>query len=214
MADGPRYLRVPYAEKDAAKRLGALWDSGRRLWYVPSHGVSVERERELLSTWGTNPTGATSRRAAAAISAPTLALTSPARSLPGANNKHCASRPVDMYDRSFDGLAEVGGTASTHEVEERCRDVSAVAHMLQEGCRVGASGYLVGDGFVVSDDEDGRRGVENYSDPDSASCGEASVAESGSEYVPTDEDDDADALSVEGEGDSDGVNDSDDGSVI
>lgn len=27
-------LRVPFAEKDEAKRLGARWDPGRRLWYV------------------------------------------------------------------------------------------------------------------------------------------------------------------------------------
>lgn len=28
------YLNVPYAQKDAAKRLGARWDSERRKWYV------------------------------------------------------------------------------------------------------------------------------------------------------------------------------------
>ena len=27
-------LQVPYAEKDAAKRLGAQWDPARRVWYV------------------------------------------------------------------------------------------------------------------------------------------------------------------------------------
>jgi exodeoxyribonuclease VII large subunit len=30
------YLRVPYAEKDAAKSLGARWDPNERSWYVPS----------------------------------------------------------------------------------------------------------------------------------------------------------------------------------
>ena len=29
------YLNVPYAEKDAARRLGARWDASRRKWYVP-----------------------------------------------------------------------------------------------------------------------------------------------------------------------------------
>lgn len=29
-------LRVPFAEKDAAKALGARWDSTKRVWYVPS----------------------------------------------------------------------------------------------------------------------------------------------------------------------------------
>jgi hypothetical protein len=27
-------LRVPYAQKDAAKALGARWDAARKLWYV------------------------------------------------------------------------------------------------------------------------------------------------------------------------------------
>jgi hypothetical protein len=30
-----RYLAVPFAEKDEAKRLGARWDPKRRLWWVP-----------------------------------------------------------------------------------------------------------------------------------------------------------------------------------
>ena len=31
------YLRVPFAEKDAAKQLGAKWDPGERAWYVPEN---------------------------------------------------------------------------------------------------------------------------------------------------------------------------------
>ena len=27
-------LKVPFAEKDAAKRLGARWDAARKVWYV------------------------------------------------------------------------------------------------------------------------------------------------------------------------------------
>ena len=27
-------LKVPFAEKDAAKKLGARWDAARKLWYV------------------------------------------------------------------------------------------------------------------------------------------------------------------------------------
>lgn len=27
-------LKVPYAEKDAAKNLGARWDAARKVWYV------------------------------------------------------------------------------------------------------------------------------------------------------------------------------------
>ena len=27
-------MKVPYAEKDVAKKLGAKWDSGKKVWYV------------------------------------------------------------------------------------------------------------------------------------------------------------------------------------
>jgi len=30
------YLNVPYAEKDAAKALGAKWDAGKKKWYAPN----------------------------------------------------------------------------------------------------------------------------------------------------------------------------------
>lgn len=30
-----KFLNVPYAEKDDAKRLGARWDAARRKWYIP-----------------------------------------------------------------------------------------------------------------------------------------------------------------------------------
>ena len=29
-------LNVPYAEKDAARELGAKWDAGKKKWYVPA----------------------------------------------------------------------------------------------------------------------------------------------------------------------------------
>ena len=37
---GQTFLKVPYAEKDEAKRLGARWDAARKKWYVPQ-GVDV-----------------------------------------------------------------------------------------------------------------------------------------------------------------------------
>lgn len=30
-----KILKVPYAEKDEAKALGARWNTGRKAWYVP-----------------------------------------------------------------------------------------------------------------------------------------------------------------------------------
>lgn len=34
MSDNKTYLNVPYAQKDAAKALGARWDPANKKWYV------------------------------------------------------------------------------------------------------------------------------------------------------------------------------------
>ena len=36
MAEAKTYLNVSYAEKDAAKALGARWDPANKKWYVPA----------------------------------------------------------------------------------------------------------------------------------------------------------------------------------
>lgn len=36
MADSKTYLNVPFAQKDAAKALGARWDAAIKKWYVPA----------------------------------------------------------------------------------------------------------------------------------------------------------------------------------
>lgn len=36
MAESKIYLNVPYAQKDAAKTLGARWDGINKKWYVPA----------------------------------------------------------------------------------------------------------------------------------------------------------------------------------
>ena len=43
------YLNVPFAEKDAAKALGARWDAKARKWYVPS--AAVLRVSPGLERW-------------------------------------------------------------------------------------------------------------------------------------------------------------------
>lgn len=40
MTNNKIHLNVPYAEKDAAKALGARWDPTKKKWYVPA-GVDV-----------------------------------------------------------------------------------------------------------------------------------------------------------------------------
>ena len=41
------YLNVPYAEKDAAKALGAKWDAAKKKWYV----LGDKDIRVLASGW-------------------------------------------------------------------------------------------------------------------------------------------------------------------
>ena len=36
MTSTKTYLNVPYAEKDAAKALGARWDAAMKKWYAPN----------------------------------------------------------------------------------------------------------------------------------------------------------------------------------
>jgi hypothetical protein len=41
-------LRVPFDDKDAAKALGARWDTARRLWVVPPE---LHARREAFAAW-------------------------------------------------------------------------------------------------------------------------------------------------------------------
>jgi hypothetical protein len=49
MADAKTYLNVPYAEKDAAKALGARWDAAGKKWYVPAN-----KDMALFAKWQTD----------------------------------------------------------------------------------------------------------------------------------------------------------------
>jgi hypothetical protein len=44
-------LRVPFAQKDAAKALGALWDNARRVWVVPP---ALHSRRGNFRQWDTD----------------------------------------------------------------------------------------------------------------------------------------------------------------
>ncbi|MDC9728586.1 MAG: DUF5710 domain-containing protein [Methyloprofundus sp.] len=44
------YLNVPYAEKDAAKALGARWDPAKKKWYAPEGAVLDEFSQWILDT--------------------------------------------------------------------------------------------------------------------------------------------------------------------
>lgn len=55
MSDSKVYLNVPYAQKDAAKALGARWDASKKKWYAPAKldGLGFEQ-------WKLGPTEASS----------------------------------------------------------------------------------------------------------------------------------------------------------
>lgn len=44
-------LRVPFAQKDCAKKLGAVWDSARRVWVVPP---AIRARRHEFAAWDAN----------------------------------------------------------------------------------------------------------------------------------------------------------------
>ena len=46
MADSKTYLNVPFAQKDAAKALGARWDAANKKWYV-----SADKDIALFAQW-------------------------------------------------------------------------------------------------------------------------------------------------------------------
>ena len=50
-------LKVPYAEKDQAKALGARWNNDRKVWYVPDGQPSAPFEKWLTSPQETSPAG-------------------------------------------------------------------------------------------------------------------------------------------------------------
>ncbi len=49
MAESKIYLAVPFAEKDAAKALGARWDPALKKWYV-----TAGKELALFAKWLTD----------------------------------------------------------------------------------------------------------------------------------------------------------------
>jgi len=48
MAESKTYLKVPFAQKDAAKALGAKWDAVNKKWYVPAG-----KDTTLFAKWQT-----------------------------------------------------------------------------------------------------------------------------------------------------------------
>ncbi|WP_428355100.1 DUF5710 domain-containing protein [Methyloprofundus sp.] len=56
MKTSKTYLNVSYAEKDAAKALGARWDANKKKWYVPEN-----LDTSVFSKWHTDSASATAK---------------------------------------------------------------------------------------------------------------------------------------------------------
>ncbi|NMG43001.1 hypothetical protein GPA22_04560 [Aromatoleum toluvorans] len=76
-------LKVPFAEKDEAKKLGARWDAARKLWYIEGH-----LDEGIFLRWSPTPHDA----AAPAASAPKR---SSARSKAASDTVQVGSRYVE-----------------------------------------------------------------------------------------------------------------------
>jgi len=50
MTNAKNYLNVPYAEKEAAKALGARWDPAKKKWYAPADLDKMLFEKWLVDT--------------------------------------------------------------------------------------------------------------------------------------------------------------------
>ena len=78
MADSKTYLNVPFAQKDAAKALGARWDAAIKKWYVPA-----DKDMTLFAQW--QPQSGTPESPSITASKPG-ARTSPTNNNSSANN--------------------------------------------------------------------------------------------------------------------------------
>lgn len=60
-------LKVPFAEKDAAKALGARWDAANKLWYVAD-----KADMAPFAKWSPTPREATAGTAQSALKRPAV----------------------------------------------------------------------------------------------------------------------------------------------
>lgn len=98
MTDSKTYLNVPFAQKDAAKALGARWDAANKKWYVPA-----DKDVSLFAQWQTDAT-------VQALSSASSKSTTPASSSNNSSSVNHASpgaktHPADKNFVAYDGDA-------------------------------------------------------------------------------------------------------------
>ncbi len=62
-----KILKVPYAEKDQAKALGARWNAERKAWYVPDGTETAPFERWLAPGGASEPARGAGKEKAAKV---------------------------------------------------------------------------------------------------------------------------------------------------
>ena len=73
MQDSKTYLNVPFAQKDAAKALGAKWDPKKKQWYVPA-SLDITEFAQWQTQSGTAKSPATKSKANSRISSKNVIL--------------------------------------------------------------------------------------------------------------------------------------------
>ena len=94
-------LATPFAEKDAAKALGARWDSDQRLWYITDVA-----DLQPFMRWIPDLAAATADASAGSSRKPTSSAraSTPPRTRPGASTKpsvevpHCGCKVLPWED--------------------------------------------------------------------------------------------------------------------
>ena len=97
MADSKTYLNVPFAQKDAAKALGARWDAANKKWYVPA-----DKDITLFAQW--QPLAGTPESPSTTTSKP-REQTSSTNNVSSANNAptRVITYPVDKNFVAYNG---------------------------------------------------------------------------------------------------------------
>jgi len=97
MADSKTYLNVPFAQKDAAKALGARWDAANKKWYVPG-----DKDITLFAKW--QPQSGTPESPSTTMSKPGT-RTSSANNVSSAKNATLGviTYPVDKNFVAYNG---------------------------------------------------------------------------------------------------------------
>jgi len=90
MPDTKTYLKVPYAQKDEAKALGARWDATIKKWYIPA-----DKDIALFAKWQSD--------AAVAVSPATASNTSKSSAINTTNAVTIVTTGVVTYaaDKNF-----------------------------------------------------------------------------------------------------------------